>query len=257
MPIPSQVPVRYPNGVSTDPPYGPLANYGLPNPFFYHFFEDDFDSLVSNYYTQTKTGNGTIAHAAGDGGTILFTTNSSTPAATDVCSIQLPAASFSVTLGKKMFGLARFQTNDATNPEITFGLIQTTATPFTVVDGIYINKPAGAANTLALKHAKASTITTSAFPTSAYSLAANTNIDVGFYLDRNGILYGFVGSQLVGWLPQSERPAGQVAGPAVAMTTLNAGNITTANLNLTLAIRSGTTASKTMTADFMMVAKER
>lgn len=256
MAVPSQVPVRYPSGVSTDPPFGPLANFGQPNPFMYHYFEDDFD-YIATLYTQTKTGNGTIALAAGDGGLGLFTTNSSTPAGTDICAVQLPAASFSITLGKKHFFLTRLQLSSATNAAFNVGLIQTSATPMTVVDGIWFNKASGALNNLKLQHSKASTVTTLNIPTNVYTLANNTNIDLAWYIDRNGNIFAFVGAQLVGWFPQSERPTGQVAGPCGEITGLTASTFTTANLNVTLCVQSGTAASSTMTVDFVFAGKER
>lgn len=255
MPIPSQSPVRYPSGVSTDPPHGPLANLGLPNPFMYHLWEDDFD-IISAGYTQTKTGNGTIASAAGDGGQALFTTNSSTPAITDICSIQLPAAGFSLTAGKKLFFLARLQLADAVNAAFNVGLIQTTTTPFTVTDGIWFNKATGSAANLKLNHAKASALTQLVIPTGAYALANATAIDLAFAMDRAGNIAAYVGSQLVGWLPQSERPAGQVAGP-VGWLSPGPTNLALVNLNPTAAVQSGTASSKTMTLDFLLAAKER
>lgn len=261
MAAPSQVPVRYTSGVSTDPPYGPLANFGLPNPFFYHVWEDDFDTLQATY-TQTHTGNGTIAPTAVDGGALLFTTNSSTPAGTDLASIQLPAASFTFTLGKKAFFLCRLQVSDAVNAAINVGLIQTSATPFTVTDGLYFNKASGSAANLTLTSMNASTATSVAIPTAAYNLANNTNIDLGWYVNRNGNVYAFVGSQLVGWIPQSGTGGVNAAGvsllPVVGpVAELTGPSLTTATLNFTVAVQSGTATSKTMQVDFAMAAKER
>jgi hypothetical protein len=255
MAIPSQPPVRYPSGISFDYRWGPLADYGQPHPFSYHTWKDDFDILEAAY-TATKTGNGTIAVAAGDGGKLLFTTNSSTPAGTDVCSIQLPAAGFgrpAASVGKKIFFLCRLQLSSATNAAFNVGLIQTTATPFTVTDGIYFTKATGALNNLKLRSTIGSVNTDLAIPTGAYTLANATDIDLAFAVDRNGVIYAYVGSQLVGWLPPSSQPTGQVRGPVGSLTP----SITTANLNPTLAIQSGTAASSTMTVDFAMAAKER
>lgn len=247
---PSQVPVRYPSGVSTDLSFGPLANYGLPNPFFYHTWADDFDG-VNAVYTATKTGNGTIASTPGDGGLALFTTNSSTPAVGDLASIQLPSASFSYTAGKKMFFLARLQLSSASNAAFRVGLLQTTTTPFTATDGIFFDKATGSLANLNIVSVVGSAATTVAIPTAGYSLANATNIDLGFYVDRNGNIYAFVGSQLVGWLPQSAQVGGHGADASFAPT------IATANLNFTVAMKSGTAASSSMTVDFAMAAKER
>lgn len=253
MAVPSQAPVRYPNGVSTDSPFGPLANFGQPHPFDYHVFEDDYD-ILHGTYTQTHTGNGTIANTPGDGGRLLFTTNSSTPAASDVASLQLPAAGFSYTAGKKMHFLARLQLSDVTNAAMLCGLIQTTTTPFTVTDGIYFSKATGSAANLTLNCVSGSSnVGQLVIPTGAYTLANATDIDLGFYIDRNGVVYAFVGSNLINTV-QSNAPAGQVKGPVGSVTPTS---FTAANLNPTIAIQSGTATSKTMNADFLMAAKER
>ena len=217
----------------------------------YHEVEDDFDSsLAASVWTQTHTGNGAIAHAAGDGGLITFTTNSSTPNASDIAAIQLPAAGFTYTAPKKLFFAVRLQVSDATNAAFLTGLIQTSSTPFTVTDGIYFSKATGSAANLVLNTAVGSTITSLAIPTAAYTLANNTTIDLGFHVDRLGNLFAYVDSQLVGFVPvQNANNVGAVASSAPTFTT--------ANLNPTLAIQSGTASSKTMTADFIMAAKER
>ncbi|MGH7744176.1 MAG: hypothetical protein ACREQ5_05065 [Candidatus Dormibacteria bacterium] len=240
--------------MQTDYPFGPLANMGMVNPFFYHLFEDDFDQISTEAYTATKTGNGTIAVAAGDGGLALFTTNSSSPATTDIASLQVATAGFSLTLGKKQFALTRLQLSSATNAAFLFGLIQQSTTPFTVTDGIYFSKASGALNNLNIISAVGGVFTTVAIPTSAYTLANTTNLDLGFYVDRKGTIYAFVGAQLVGWLAQSG--TGSSVGSRGAVASM-APALTTANLTPTIAIQSGTAASSTMTVDFLMAAKER
>ena len=252
------VPARYTSGLSTDYPWQPLALYGMRNPFLYHEWEDDFDDLenIASAYTATKTGNGTIAATAGDGGLALFTTNSSAPAATDICSIQLPAAGFKAVSGNKMFYLTRFQIADITNAGVIAGFIQTTTTPFTVVDGIYLLKASGA-TALTLNVTISSATTSVTIPSSIVPLANNTNIDMGFSLDRSGILRAYVGASLVGYVPQSGVGSSTPRRGPQYQFAATAPTLPSANLNPTLAIRSGTTASTTMTADFMLAAKER
>src|SRR5882724_5927828 len=105
MTTPSASPARFPSGLSTDYPWGPLAAMGMPNPFFYHLMQDDFDYLDTQLYTATKTGAGTIANAAGDGGQLLFTAAASSLA---ICELQVSVADFTLptpTLPKKLFFL--------------------------------------------------------------------------------------------------------------------------------------------------------
>jgi hypothetical protein len=250
MASPSQAPVRYPNGLSTDNPFGPLANYGNPHPFAYHVLAEDFN-VILDQYVQTKTSAGTILLAAGDGGKALFTTNATTPLATDICSMQIGWDGFKVTAGKKMHFLARIQLSDAVNAAFIVGMIQVTTTPFTVTDGIYFQKASGSSQ-IALKSAVGSAITTLNLPTTAYNLANNTDIDLGFYMDRNGTIYAYAGANLIN-VQASNAPAGQVKGSIGSF----APTLTAAGMNPTLAIQSGTASSKTMAADFIMAAKER
>ena len=250
---PSPVPVRFPSGLSTDFPYGPLANMGQPNPFMYHIEADDFDMLATTY-TATKTTAGTIASVAGDGGLLLFTTNATTPLVTDIASLQNPVANFANIAGKKMHFLTRLQTSDVVNSAILAGLIQTTTTPFTVTDGIYFSKPTGSSTNLVLISMIASVATTLVIPTSAYTLTNGTNVDLGFFVDRSGNIMAFVGSLLVGWIAQSGTGTpGPTRGPCASF----APTITTAVLAPTLAIQSGSATSKTMTVDFMLASRER
>lgn len=258
----SPEPASMPAGYATDYPWQPLAKCGYGNPFFYHVWSDDFDGLLgaTGIYTVTKTGNGTVVHNAADGGTALFTTNSSVPAGSDLCSIQLPAASFTLPqgagAGKKFFYNCRLQLSDVVNAAFAAGLMVTTTTPFTAPsDGLYFLKASGASNNLILRSSVGSVNTDTVIPTSAYSLANNTNVDFAFSIDRNGVVYAFIGAQLVGWVPQSGTGSSvPPRGPCVSNSGLT---LTTAALNATLALQSGTASSKTMLADFHGFYKER
>lgn len=278
---PNAVPQRLPAGSTTDPPYGPMADSGFSNPAFYHQFFDDFDNSIGStgLWTVSKGSTGTAVHGAGDGGLVTLTTAATNA---DYVSMQLPAADFTLpqvaTQGKKMFFLARFQLSTLTSSAIV-GLLDTTATPFAAItDGIYFHHPSGG-SVLELITVSASTAMTWAIPASAYTLAAATNIDVGFYIDRNQNINVFVGSVLVGWLPQSGTGAVNpvtgvtvlpVVGRQLQVVSSNfvasglAGTgytgpwtITTANLNPTIAVQAGSAAADSITADFIAVQKER
>ncbi len=142
-------PGRSLGGLTTDAPFQALADFGLPNPFLYHFWEDDFDDFKTATgaptYIVTASGNGTVVTVAGDGGQIIYTTNSSTPASTDLCSIELPKATYMMMPNKKAFFMTRVALTDATNPALIAGLINTDTTPFTsITDGIWFSKASGA-----------------------------------------------------------------------------------------------------------------
>lgn len=293
----SQVPTRLPAGSTTDPPYGPLAMSGMGNPFFYHQFQDDFDNALGVAGLYTVTGTGTSVHTAGDGGLALFSTLAT---ASTFAQIQLPAASVTLpgtgsnppatsTSNKKLFYLVRLQLSDVSLSAFIAGLCATgggfTAGVQSVTDGLFFYKAPGGTvlqviNVASNAGSPSGTGFTNTFniPTAAYSLANGVNIDLAYYIDRWQNLSMYVGSQLVGWIPQSGTGAVNTAGVSVlpvvgpalvnynflAQQTGMAGNVATpvmftqANLNITLGVSNGVTAAiKTMTADFHCFQKER
>lgn len=285
-------PQSLPAGYTSDPPWGPLWQSGAGNPFFYSQFADDFVSASVANYTTTAAG-GSVASAAGDGGTALFTTAAG---ANSFASIQAPAAFVLPSTGnappgtsgsqKKLFWLARLQLADVTLATFIAGLCITTATPYTtgvrsVVDGLFFYKAPGALNNLTLINiaSNAGSPTGAGFtnsfviPTSTYTLANASYIDLAIFIDRNQNLYAYVGFPLVGWIPQSgSGPVDPITGlslsppngPVLANYNYQSQGpqtpimFTTVNLAPTLAVSNGVTAvAKTMTADFHCAQKER
>lgn len=264
--MPSPTPARFPSGVTNEARWSPLADMGLPNPLFYHQDWDDFANEVAltTKYTVTISAGCTVANTAGDGGIITYSIDGD--AAGDFASIQRPVASFAFTAGKKSFFLARVQASDVINGVIIAGLIQTTVTPLTVTDGLYFFKATGSATNLVLRHSVGSVNTDIVIPTNAYTLANNVNIDLGWAVDRNQNIYAFVGSQLVGYLPQSGTgPVSSggtsllpVSGPVAALQqTTTPLTLTAVNLNPTVCFGAGTASAKTMLTDFWLASKER
>lgn len=261
--MPYGVPVRYPSGVSTDLKEGPLNMLGIPHPFQPHVFADDFDVAPdSGRYTTTVTTAGTVAQTAGDGGLVLLTTNASTPLVSDIAAIQLLVAGFKLVAGYRAWFMTRLQVSSAASAAFNVGLIQKTATPFTVTDGIYIGKATGSAANLTAYHVIGSVVSSSVvIPTGAYTLADNTNIDLALAVTRTGEVEVYVNANMVG-VPPTGTGAVNAAGIPISPATgpcarLTPAALTTANLVPTLALQSGTASSKTMTADFLLAAKER
>jgi hypothetical protein len=231
----SQSPQRLTAGSTSDPPYGPLAESGMGNPFFYHQFADDFDNAlgVAGLYTTTSSGGGTVVHSSGDGGLALFSTGA---AAGNFESIQLPAGSFILpptgsnppttsASAKKLFYLTRLQLNTSVTTEAFIaGLCIITATPFAagaqnVTDGLYFYKAAGGTVLNLINIASAGNSPSGAgftntfvIPAAAYTLTAGVSIDLGFYIDKYQNIRAFVGGQLVGWIPASGTGAVNAAG---------------------------------------------
>lgn len=254
----SPTPGRSPAGFTTDWPWGPMADSGYGNPAYYHQFFDDFDNAlgVAGLYTVSAGGAGTVAHTAGDGGLALFTTAG---ASGNFESIQLPAASFTLPqgagAGKKLFYMTRLQLSDVTNSALVAGVVNITGTPFTAIaDGVWFSKASGG-TVLNINSAIASTVTTTAVPTSAYTLANATNIDLAFYIDWYGNLNVFTSPNMVGFVPESGTGATTPSrGRCLQISGLS---LTTANLSPILGVQTGAAAVKTMTADFHLAQKER
>lgn len=280
---PSPPPVRNMCGSSSDGPYGPLADSGMNNPFFYHQFADDFDALLGAAGIYTLSGTGTAVHTPGDGGNALLST---TGVANGFESIQLPAASFTLpttgnnppntsTSVKKLFYLARLALSDVVLSTFAIGLAATSATPFTtgvvsILDGIYFTKAASSAQINLVVVASAGNSPsgagvsyTLALPLSSYNLVNGVPFDIGFYIDRQQNVKAFIGNpSLVGYAPQSgSGPVSAVTGvtlspPAGPVASLQQSFFnqqftvspppylfTLANLNLTAAISNGVTAA--------------
>lgn len=286
MPIqaPSPPPVRNTAGSTTDAPYMPLAQSGIGNPFFYHQFADDFDNALSATGLYTISGTGSVVHTPGDGGLALFSTLAG---AGTFASIQTPAASFTLpttgitppatsTSVKKFFWLTRLQLSDVTLSSFVAGVSAVDVTPFTaILDGIWFAKAASStvltfniaasAGQSPTGSAIAATVT---IPTTAYTLVNATYIDLAFMIDRAQNIYVFVGSQLVGFLPQSGSGAVNTAGVSAIplkgpVASLQQGLPTSvplslANMSPILGVSNVATAAiKTMTVDFHLVQKER
>jgi len=245
-------PTRLTSGFTQAAKWQPLGDIGIPDPFFYAYFEDDFLPYNAAIYTVTSAGGGTVAATAakGSGGRVLMSTGA---AANSFEELQLPVASFQYTAQKKLAFLTRLQVDNITNDVFIAGLINTTATPFTAVaDGIYFTKAAASTN-IVVNVVTGSVVIGTATITGA--LTVNTDIDLGFMVDRLGnvkISYGF---SLEGVRRQNF--ATLVPDLAISASALT-GTITAALLNPTVAIGNGATASPiTGVVDFLFAAQER
>jgi hypothetical protein len=289
MSSPSQTPQRSPAGYSTDQPFGPLANFGLPNPFFYHVVEDDFDSLTTAdglFSQQTATGtSAALANAAGiDGGAWLFTTgtaaNNATTIATNQAGFILPPQLYTGTgltsqvyPSKKVFFGARVNVTNVAALSLIVGLTNHQATPTVagITDGLYLQiTSATVANLIAVTGG----VVQFTVPIPAAVLAlyyANTNwIDIGFEMDRQQNVWAHFGYPLYGWVPPSawtgtNNVSAQPTAKArvAAFESVYNGAIqnpwtpTTVALSPTVMAYSTGAASSTMYLDFCIAAKER
>src|SRR5208282_1055329 len=211
-------PTSLPGGATTDGRYGVFYQSGYGNPTFYHQFFDDFDNSLgaSGLWAPVFAGAGAVtpANLAGDGGIALLTPGST---AAGYAYMQTPVSDFVVTQTYKMFFGARFMLTDAggvASPTVVLGLTQHQAagTP-AVTDGIYFQKNTATSYMDLIVNKTSTPVSVTGgvgflawnATTGLYSTALQSGVsyDCGFYLDFNENLWGFFGTQLFGFLPQS------------------------------------------------------
>lgn len=282
MTAPSQVPVRYPSGVSTDQAWGPLANFGLPNPFMYQVMMDDFMGSIAGdeKFTTVVSGTGAATTSvAGDGGQWLMTTSTSGAGTAGIIGTKntfvLPpqlytGSGLTATLypTKKVFFLARINVTAPTTTTGYAGLMPSTTTTGVPTDGIFFTFTSPTNVTLNAYSASALTWSVP-IPAAALSLyyTAASWLDIGFYMDRQQNVYAFLGYPLVGFLPAqawsgvnnvNAQPTPKAAVAAYQSVyngaIINPWTPTTAALTPAV-IMSGTI--QTAYADFILAAKER
>lgn len=283
MASPSQAPVRYPSGVSTDFPWGPFANLGMPNPFMYQYMYDDFYETVASDGFLTTVLSGTGAAAAltsGDGGQILLTTSTAGAGTSgvkgSVNNFFLPPAVFSgsgltATLfpSKKVFFATRIAAAAVASTTIYAGLVPQATTTVLPTDGLFFQLTS--ASNIVLTAYNASTLLWSiSIPATTLAGGAYANnqwLDLAFYMDRLQNVYAFAGFPLFGWVPPSAwtgvnnvNAAPPPLGAVAAFQSVYNGAIInpwtpTAN-GLTYAVIATATVQTVLT-DFMFAAKER
>lgn len=226
---------RFPYGLTNVGETDLFADMVQPDPTLFHTYFNDFDTYVAGDWTVTETDSGaTQALTAGDGGLLLIT---NTAADNDLVALQKNPAAFTFTAGKKTFFRCRFKVSDATQSDLVFGLQVVDSTPLDVTDGIYFLKADGAAtvNFICRKNASTGSITASAVAT----MADDTFIELGFYYDgQSSVAYEVNGS---------------VLGSLDASSTY----LPDTTCTVSFALQNGEAVAKTMTVDYVYVAKER
>ena len=218
---------------STNEP--PDAEFAVPPASEAHQFFDDFDYINQDDWTTTHTsvgaGTGAAALADGDGG-IIVVTNAANDA--DNTFLQKKGESFKFVAGKKLWFETRFKVSDATDSTVVMGLQITDTTPLDTTDGIFFLK-ADTATTFSGLVEKNNTATTTA---SVATVADDTYLTLGFFYNgvdavRYFVNRAYVSSSVVTNLPDDE------------------------DLTISFGIQNGEAVVKTMTIDYIMVAKER
>jgi hypothetical protein len=222
---------RFPNGLTTAASTAPMGDFILPDPTSAHMYMEDFDYYTAADWTVTEVGVATQALADADGGRLLITN----AAADDDSSFsQKIGESFLFETGKKMWFDAKFQINDATQSDMVMGLQITDTTPLDVTDGVFFIK-ADAATTIDFLVEKDDTATTTA---SVATMADATDIRLSFFYNGVDEIKIFADGVHVGTSVTTNLPDDEV-------------------LTVSFGVQNGEAVAKTMSVDYIMVAKER
>jgi hypothetical protein len=192
---------RFTNGVTNVASTDPLGQYLNPSPLKAAQLFVDFTGLdyLASAWTVTETQAGATqalvaADLQGEYG-VLAMVNSA--GATDLNSIQLTTLPYFISDTTKKWWLRGRISRSNADAGMAFGMQTTNATPFTLVDGIWISVAAAATAAVfsISKNSTASTATqAAAYPTSAL----NTFIDLGMAYNGNGVTSCYVDGNLVG-----------------------------------------------------------
>jgi hypothetical protein len=169
--------------------------------------------------------------ADGDGGLLLLT---NTAADNDLVALQKVGESYRFASGKKLFFEARFKVSDATQSDVVMGLQITDATPLDVSDGVFFIKADGSTSVSLLVEKNGTATTTSSVAT----MADDTFVRLGFYYDGASAIQYFVNGALGGTSVTTNLPDDE-------------------DMTVSFAIQNGEAVAKTMTVDYIFVAKER
>lgn len=235
MPLDNTV-TRWPNGVNDTADNAVLANFRGLNPLRYQTYFDDFNFYIPTQWTVTETQAGaTQALTAGDGGQLSLVNSA---ADDDVNQIQKLPAAFLPVIGKRLFMKCRFSVSDLVDSDVAIGLINASADATVLansVDGIFFLK-ADNANSVSIfcRQDNAAGSVTAVVG----ALVAGFN-DLDAYYDGGDRLYFALNGTVVGSLAVS------------AAVFPNA--ITT----ITVCVKNGAAAAKTLIADRVYVAQER
>ena len=223
---------RFPNGVTNVGEDSPFADLTMPAPTKFHTYYEDFDYYVAANWTVTETQAGaTQALTDGDGGLLLIT---NTAADDDLVSLQKVGESYRFASGKELFFEARLKISDATQSDVVIGLQITDATPLDVSDGVFFIKADGSTSVSLLVEKNGTATTTSSVAT----MANDTFISLGFYYDGASSIQYSVNGVVKGTSVTTNLPDDE-------------------DMTVSIALQNGEAVAKTMTVDYVFVAKER
>lgn len=193
-------PTRFTYGVTNVAKTAPMGSFIAPDPLQLAQLFVDFtglDYLASAWtVTETQAGATQALVASNAGGEYGLVAMVNTAGATDLNSIQLTTAPFYITNTAKKWWLRTRISRDNADETIGVGMQAVNATPFTLVDGLWMSI-AGASTSAVFSISKDSTAST-ATQTSAYtSSALDTFVELAMAYNGNGTTSCYVDGNLV------------------------------------------------------------
>lgn len=228
-------PTRYPGGLNNAPLQSVFEDMGQLDPSKFHNYFNDFDLFTASDWTITTVeagaGSATEAIQNEDGGVLLITNDD---ADDDSDFLQLVNETFKFETGKALFFKTRLKVSDAIQSDFIIGLQITDTTPLAVTDGIYFRKDDGDAllDFVVIKDSIATTATGIA------TIADDTYLDIGFFYNGVDKVSFFVNNQRLGFSVVTNLPDDE-------------------ELTISFGIQNGEAAAKTMSIDYIQVAKGR
>lgn len=206
------------------------------DPTDFRRYLEEFDRYAAGEWTLTTVEAGassaTEALTSIDGGALLITNDA---ADNDADFYQLPSEGFKFDATKRLYFETRFKVSDATQSDIVVGLQITDTTPLDVTDGIFFSKDDGDA-LIDFNVEKNNTATATA---GIATLANDTFVTLAFYYEpSDGKIQYFVNGARVG---------------ASVITNV----VDDEELTVSFGLQNGEAVAKTMTMDYIFVAKER
>lgn len=202
------------------------------DPTRFHTFFEDFDYFTAADWVVTSVGSATQALADGDGGLLLITNG----AVDDNSSFfNKVGESFLFELGKPLYFAARIALSDVLQSDAVLGLQITDTTPLDVTDGVFFLKSdADAGVDLIIEKDGVQTVISD-----VATLVDDTFIELSFVWDGIDSIWAGVDGTAV------QRVAVGTTLPDDEIMTISFG------------VQNGEAVAKTMTVDYIYVAKER
>lgn len=229
------MPTRFKGGLNNTAKTDDMSELLILDPTKVHSYFNDFDTFTAADWTITTTeagaGSATEALTNADGGVLLITNAAGD---NDRDFFNKVGESFLMASGKKAWFKARFKVSDATQSDFVMGLQITDTTPLDVTDGIFFQKDDGDTN-LDFHVEKDDTATSA---TAIATVADDTYLTVAFYYNGVDEVQYFVDNVKKGTLATTNLPDDE-------------------ELTISFGIQNGEAVAKTMSVDYILVAKER